>query len=418
MNYAFINGYVYENGRFLEKSLFVTNGRIAEEKAVDAQVIDCCGKHIMPGFIDVHVHLREPGLSHKETIKTGTLAAASAGYTHVCSMPNVTPVPDCYAHLNEQLALIEQDALIQVLPYGAITENLLGNTLADWDALAPYCIAFTDDGKGVQNDTIMIQALQMARKHNKILAAHCEDETLLNRGYIHDGAYAKAHHHRGIPSACEWKHIERDLNLLNKYPAPYHVCHISTKESVELIRQAKKNGFDVSCETAPHYLILDDSHLKEDGAYKMNPPLRSKDDREALLEGIIDGTIDMIATDHAPHTAEEKSFGLEKSAMGIVGLESAFPILYTYLVKEHIISLEKLIALMHDNPSKRFSIGSDLAVGNEANLCIYDLSQEYIINPQQFLSMGKATPFKNYSVFGRNLITLYRGRIVYQFSSN
>ena len=418
MNYAFINGHIYENGQFLEKDLFVTEGKITVEKAADAQIIDCRDKHIMPGFIDVHVHLREPGLSHKETIKTGTLAAASAGYTHVCSMPNVLPVPDQYPHLKEQLALIEEGAIIQVLPYGAITENLLGKTLADWDALAPYCVAFTDDGKGVQDDAMMIQALQMARKHNKILAAHCEDETLLNHGYIHDGVYAKAHHHRGIPSACEWKHIERDLNLLAKYPAPYHVCHISTKESVELIRQAKKDGLNVSCETAPHYLILDDSHLKEDGAYKMNPPLRSKADREALLAGIVDGTIDMIATDHAPHTAEEKSFGLEKSAMGIVGLETAFPILYTYLVKKNILSLNKLVALMHDNPRKRFSIGNDLAPGNDANFCIYDLSQEYIIDPLRFFSMGKATPFKDYSVFGRNLITVYRGKIVYQFTSN
>ncbi len=362
---------------------------------------------VFPGFADVHVHLREPGFSYKETIATGTRAAAAGGYSHVMSMPNLSPVPDSYENLKKQLDIIEKDAVINVIPYGSITVGQQGKELADMDALAPYVLAFSDDGRGVQSREMMKAAMLKAKALGKIIAAHCEDNSLLFGGYIHDGEYAKAHSHKGICSESEWKPIERDLELVRETGCSYHVCHVSTKESVELIRKAKAEGLDVTCETAPHYLLLDDSDLKEEGRFKMNPPLRDKTDKDALIEGIRDGTIDMIATDHAPHSLEEKSKGLSGSNMGVVGIETAFPLLYTYLVKENVISLEKLIELMSINPKKRFGIPI-----SENDFCVWDLSESYTIDSKEFLSMGKSTPFENFKVYGKNVLTSAKGKII------
>ncbi len=364
---------------------------------------------ILPGFVDVHVHLREPGFSYKETIRTGTMAAARGGFTAVCSMPNLNPVPDSMEHLRRQLDIIERDAVIPAYPYGAITCGEKGETLADLEALAPYVIAFSDDGRGVQSDAVMEQAMREAKRLGKLIVAHCEDNTLLHGGYIHDGAYAKAHGHKGICSASEWKQVERDLELVRKTGCGYHVCHVSTKETVELIRKAKAEGLNVTCETGPHYLLMDESDLQEDGRFKMNPPLREKADREALIEGIKDGTIDMIVTDHAPHSAEEKSKGLAGSAMGVVGLETVFPLLYTYLVKPGVITLERLMELMHDNPCKRFGINQD----PKEYYTVWDLDAEYAIDPADFLSMGKSTPFEGWKVCGKCIKTVTPNGIAY-----
>ena len=363
---------------------------------------------IFPGFCDVHVHFREPGFSYKETMETGSRASARGGYTTVCTMPNLNPVPDSLEHLNAQLERIRSGACIQVVPYGAITVGEQGETLADLEAMAPYVAGFSDDGRGVQSEELMRQAMLRAKALGKPIVAHCEDNSLLRGGYIHDGAYAKAHGHRGICSESEWGPIARDLKLVKETGVSYHVCHISTKESVELIRQAKAEGLDVTCETGPHYLVMDDSMLEENGRFKMNPPLRSKEDREALVQGLLDGTIDMIATDHAPHSAEEKARGLEKSAFGVVGIETAFPIIYTYLVKPGILPLERAVDLLCANPRKRFglTLGRDFSV--------WDLDAESTVDPKDFLSMGKATPFEGWKVSGRCLATIRDGRIVYQ----
>lgn len=363
---------------------------------------------VFPGFCDVHVHFREPGFSYKETIGTGSLASARGGYTAVCTMPNLNPVPDSLEHLKMQLDLIENSACIHVYPYGAITVGEKGETLADLEAMAPYVAGFSDDGRGVQSTQMMEQAMLRAKALGKIIVAHCEDNSLLRGGYIHDGSYAKAHNHRGICSESEWGQIARDLELVAKTGVSYHVCHISTKESVELIRQAKAQGLDVTCETGPHYLVMDDSMLQEDGRFKMNPPLRSRDDRDALVQGILDGTIDMIATDHAPHSAEEKAKGLEKSAFGVVGIETAFPILYTYLVKPGILSMNRLVELLCVSPRKRFglSLGCDYSV--------WDLEASYAIDPKDFLSLGKATPFTGWQVNGQCMATVCDGKLVYQ----
>lgn len=354
---------------------------------------------LFPGFCDVHVHLREPGFSYKETIRTGTRAAKAGGYTAVCAMPNLNPVPDSMATLQPQLDIIARDAAIRVLPYGAITAGEKGERLSDMAALAPHVCAFSDDGRGVQSGDMMRAAMETAKSLHTIIAAHCEVNDLLRGGYIHDGAYAASHNHRGICSESEWRQIERDIKLADETGCKYHVCHISCKESVQLIRNAKASGVDVSCETGPHYLLLDENDLQEEGRFKMNPPLRARCDREALLEGICDGTIDMIATDHAPHSAEEKSRGLEKSAFGIVGLETAFPLLYTYLVKKGVITLEKLIELMAVNPRERFGIPFEGA-------CAWDLSKEHTIDPAQFVSMGRATPFEGWKVTGSCAATI------------
>ena len=363
---------------------------------------------VFPGFCDVHVHFREPGFSYKETIGTGSLASARGGYTAVCTMPNLNPVPDSLEHLKMQLDLIENSACIHVYPYGAITVGEKGETLADLEAMAPYVAGFSDDGRGVQSAQMMEQAMLRAKALGKLIVAHCEDNSLLRGGYIHDGSYAKAHNHRGICSESEWGQIARDLELVAKTGVSYHVCHISTKESVELIRQAKAQGLDVTCETGPHYLVMDDSMLQEDGRFKMNPPLRSREDRDALVQGILDGTIDMIATDHAPHSAEEKAKGLEKSAFGVVGIETAFPILYTYLVKPGILSMDRLVELLCINPRKRFglSLGCDYSV--------WDLQASYAIDPKDFLSQGKATPFTGWQVNGQCMATVCDGKLVYQ----
>lgn len=363
---------------------------------------------IVPGLCDVHVHFREPGFSYKETIASGSAAAAHGGYTAVCTMPNLDPVPDSAEHLQVQLDAIKRGAAIKVLPYGAITVGEKGEKLADMEAMSDKVCAFSDDGKGVQNDEMMREAMTAAKRLGKIIAAHCEDNALLLGGYIHDGEYAKAHGHRGISSASEYKQIERDLRLAEETGCAYHVCHISTKESVELIRQAKARGVDVTCETAPHYLVLCDEDMQEDGRFKMNPPLRSREDKKALIEGIKDGTIDMMATDHAPHSAEEKGRGLEKSLMGVVGLETTFPVLYTELVTKNIITLDRLVELMSFKPKERFGIDTN------NDFAVFDISEAYKIDPENFLSMGRATPFAGREVFGRCLLTVHNGKVVYK----
>ncbi len=363
---------------------------------------------VFPGFCDVHVHFREPGFSYKETIASGSLASARGGYTDVCTMPNLNPVPDSAAHLKQQQDIIDDTACIHVHPYGSITVGQKGEALSDLAGMAEHCIAFSDDGRGVQSDEMMRRAMEEARTLGKMIVAHCEDNSLLRGGYIHDGDYARAHNHRGICSESEWGQIARDLQLVKQTGCAYHVCHISTKESVDIIRKAKAEGVNVTCETGPHYLILDDSFLQEDGRFKMNPPLRGKEDREALIEGLLDGTIDMIATDHAPHSAEEKSRGLEKSAFGIVGIETAFPLLYTYLVKPGILSLERLVALLTVNPRKRFGIPCGV------DFTVWDLNALSKIDPNEFLSMGKATPFAGWEVSGKCMATVCDGKVVYK----
>lgn len=381
----------------------------AEKFLADGGLLSAVENYIIvPGLCDVHVHFREPGFSYKETIASGSAAAAHGGYTAVCTMPNLSPVPDSAEHLQVQLDAIKRGAAIKVLPYGAITVGEKGEKLADMEAMSDKVCAFSDDGKGVQNDEMMREAMTAAKRLGKIIAAHCEDNSLLFGGYIHDGEYARMHGHRGISSASEYKQIERDLRLAEETGCAYHVCHISTKESVELIRQAKARGVNVTCETAPHYLVLCDEDMQEDGRFKMNPPLRSREDKQALIEGINDGTIDMIATDHAPHSAKEKGRGLEKSLMGVVGLETAFPVLYTELVKKNIITLDRLVELMSFKPKERFGIDT------ENDFAVFDISEAYKIDPENFLSMGRATPFAGREVFGRCLLTVHNGKVVYK----
>ncbi len=367
---------------------------------------------VFPGFCDVHVHFREPGFSYKETIRSGSLAAARGGYTAVCAMPNLDPVPDSREHLAQELAIIRRDALVRVYPYGALTVGEKGRDLADLQAMADEAVAFSDDGKGIQSESMMRAAMEAAKRLGKVLAAHCEDESLLHGGYIHDGAYAAAHGHQGICSESEWGPIKRDLHLAKETGCAYHVCHVSTGESVALIREAKREGVDVTCETAPHYLLLTDADLREEGRFKMNPPLRGEKDREALLEGLLDGTVDMIATDHAPHSAEEKARGLDKSAFGIVGLETAFPLLYTRLVKPGILSMDRLLDALAVKPRQRFGIplGEDYTV--------WDLEESFTVDPAEFLSMGKATPFEGEKLLGRCKLTSAAGKIAYQEKEN
>ena len=381
-------------------------------------VVDLKNKILLPGFIDVHVHLREPGFFYKESIASGTAAAAAGGYAAVCSMPNVNPCPDCLEHLERQTDIIKRDANVAVYPYACITEGQKGEKLVDFEALAPYVVAFSDDGKGVQNETLMAEAMRRAKATGKVLAAHSEDESLLYGGYIHAGAYAKAHGHRGISSASEYKQIERDLALAEKIGHKHHVCHVSAKESVAAIRRAKQNGVNVTCETAPHYLLLTDEDLKEDGRFKMNPPLRGGADRDALVEGILDGTIDMIATDHAPHSAEEKGRGLEKSLFGISGIETAFPLLYTHFVKTGVFGMKKLLDLMCYNPAARFGIPcGSFEKGGAANFTAFDLEKSYLLDSAKFISKGKSTPFDGCEVYGECAMTIYNGRIVWQRNS-
>lgn len=411
MMLVFKNAKMYEDGKMITRNISfdgVALSPIVEDLShFDESTVVIDNMAILPGFCDVHVHLREPGFSYKETIKSGTLASARGGYTAVCSMPNLSPVPDSREHLEAQLEIIRRDACIPVYPYGSITVAEKGEELSDMEGMADDVIAFSDDGKGVQNEEMMISAMKKAKSLNKMIVAHCEDNSLLRGGYIHDGEYARAHGHKGICSESEWGQIDRDLKLAEKTGVAYHVCHISTKESVDVIRKAKALGIDVTTETGPHYILLDDSCLEENGRFKMNPPLRSPADREAILEGILDGTIDMIATDHAPHSAEEKGKGLQKSAMGVVGIETAFPLLYTGLVKTGKLTLERLVELMSVTPRKRFGINSD------AGFTVFDLNEEYSIDTSEFLSKGKSTPFEGAKVFGKCLLTVYEGKIVY-----
>ena len=411
---------VFIDGRFVSSDVEVSGGIVSRvepgivpENGVPVFNFNNC--RIVPGLVDVHVHLREPGFSYKETMATGTAAAARGGYTAVCAMPNLNPVPDSAEHLAAELEAIRRGALIGVYPYGALTVGERGEAMSDIASLAASVAAFSDDGRGVQSEGMMRECMRAVAKTGKILAAHCEVDSLLNGGYIHDGGYARAHGHRGICSESEWREVERDIRLAEETGCAFHVCHVSTKESVTLIREAKRRGADVTAETAPHYLLLTDADLQEDGRFKMNPPLRGEADRAALIEGLLDGTIDMIATDHAPHSAEEKSRGLEKSAMGVVGLECAFAVLYTGLVEKGVITLEKLTELMSAAPARRFKLpGGEIKAGSPANLAVFDTDTEYKMDPAEFASMGRATPFEGWRVKGKCLMTVCAGRTVWQ----
>ena len=420
MRYLLQNAQILSSGGvFRAADVLLSGGRIVSigdriSCPADAVSIDLHKAVLFPGFVDVHVHLREPGFSYKETIRTGTLAAAHGGFAHVAAMPNLDPVPDCAAALAVQRAIIEKDALVHVHPYGAVSVGEKGERLADLDGLAPGVIAFSDDGRGVQSESLMREAMMQCRRLGKILAAHCEDNSLLHGGYIHDGAYARAHGHRGICSESEWGPIARDLRLAEQTGCAYHVCHVSTKESVALIRAAKRRGVDVTCETAPHYLTFTDEDLQEDGRFKMNPPLRAREDRDALIEGLLDGTIDMLVTDHAPHSREEKARGLEKSAMGVVGLETSFAASYTALVQTGILPLEKLVDLMHGAPMRRFGCGTELAEGQPADLTAFDLTKTYTVDTETFLTMGRATPFAGRALTGVCKLTMIGGEPVWK----
>lgn len=412
------NAMIFTNDGFEKNDLSITNEVItnisSNIEAVGFDVVyNLNNMYLLPGLIDVHTHLREPGFIYKETIATGSMAGARGGYTSICAMPNLNPTPDSMKNLQVELDAIKKDAKINVYPYGTITKREKGQVLADLEDISNYVIAFSDDGQGVQSEEMMLTAMIKAKKLNKMIVAHCEDNSLLNGGYIHDGEYAKLHDHKGICSESEWGPIKRDIELSRKTGCHYHVCHISTKESVELIRNAKKGGVNITCETGPHYLTLNDMNLQEEGRFKMNPPIRSEEDRQALIEGIKDGTIDMIITDHAPHSAEEKSKGLAGSSMGVVGLEVAFPVLYTKLVKTGVITLKKLIDLMNTNPRKIFKIGTEIKIGEKADLTVYDLNESYDIDSSKFVSMGKATPFDGDNVYGKCKMTICGGNIVF-----
>ena len=409
MKALFRNANVYTMGE-IKKQNMLLDGATLSVFSGDVSLVDCPvfdNIAIFPGFCDVHVHFREPGFSYKETIASGSMASARGGYTAVCTMPNLIPPPDCPENLKIQTDTIDRDATIAVFPYGTITMGQMGETLSDMEGMKDSVIGYSDDGKGIQTEELMLEAMNKAHSLGKMIVAHCEDNSLLRGGYIHDGEYAKLHGHRGICSESEFGQIARDLELVKKTGCKYHVCHISTKESVEIIRRAKAEGVDVTCETGPHYLTMCDMDIGEHGRFKMNPPIRSALDRDALVEGIKDGTVDMIATDHAPHSAEEKSRGLEKSNMGVVGIETAFPVSYTYLVKTGLITLDRLIELLSIKPRERFGIESDVG------FTVFDLGDEYEINPDDFLSMGKSTPFEGMKVFGRCLATVYNGKLVY-----
>ena len=419
MEYLLRNANVYIDGGFRKTDIYIKDGMIvsfdsgfhSNEGVVS---FDFDNKYIFPGFTDVHVHLREPGFLRKETIETGSMAAAAGGYTSVCAMPNLDPVPDSAENIKKEEEIIKKTAVVHVYPYGAITVGEKGEKLADLEGMAPYAFAFSDDGHGVQNDDMMRKAMTEAKRLGKVIAAHCEVNELLNGGYIHDGKYAALHGHRGICSESEWKQIERDIELVKETGCAYHVCHISTKESVELIKKKKKDGVNISCETGPHYLVMNDMDLQEEGRFKMNPPIRDESDRQALIEGLKDGTIDVIATDHAPHTKEEKSKGLEKSLMGVVGLETAFPIVYTELVRKGVITLEKAVELLNVNAKKRFGIGASIKEGEKADLTVFDLDEEYTVDPEKFHTKGRSTPFEGWKVYGKCLMTMVDGRIVYK----
>lgn len=409
MQIIFKNANVYVDGTMKKQSMLFDGSSLSvfmgEEFPFDAKVID--NTLIFPGFCDAHVHFREPGFSYKETVETGSLSAARGGYTAVMTMPNLKPCPDSKESLQIQLDAIEKDAKIAVFPYGSITVNEAGEKLSEMADIAEDVVGFSDDGRGVQNPEMMKTAMAIAKSLGKIIVAHCEDNSLLNGGYIHDGEYARIHGHKGISSASEYAQVERDIELLRETKCKYHVCHVSTKESVAAIRRAKAEGIDITAETGPHYLVMNDMDLQEDGRFKMNPPIRSEEDRLALVEGIIDGTLDMIATDHAPHSAEEKAKGLAGSLMGVVGLETAFAVLYTDLVLKDIVSLERIIDALSVAPRARFGIKSD------PGFTVFKVGDEYTVNPNEFLSMGRATPFENKKVLAKCLLTVYGGKAVY-----
>ena len=409
------DGFVVGVGK---QDIAITDGRISErrehiEPTAEDRIIDAEGLVVAPAFVDVHVHLREPGYGYKERIATGTMAAARGGYTTVCSMPNLNPVPDSVENLKAQQDIIDRDAKIEVLPYAAITIGRKGEELVDMASLVGKVCAFSDDGSGVQVDGMMERAMTEAVKHDQLIAAHCEVEELLKGGYIHDGEYAKAHGHKGICSESEWEQVKRDIEIAERLGCRYHVCHISTKETVQLVREAKARGVKVTCETGPHYLIFTDMDLEEDARWKMNPPLRSAEDRAALVEGIKDGTIDMIATDHAPHSVEEKSRGLKDSAMGIVGLETAFAALNTHLVRKGVITMERLVELMSLNPRKVFRIAGGLNEGDRADVVLLDTEKEWRVDSNEFYSMGRISMFDGREMTGDVVMTLHRGEIVY-----
>lgn len=412
-------GRVFSGGKSFEADVVVCGDRIAEvtpEAAIlpGDKVVDCRGRWVTAGLVDLHVHLREPGFSSKETIATGTAAAAHGGFTTVCAMPNLEPAPDSLENLRRETEIIERDAVVKVLPYATITRRRAGREIVDFAALRPYVAAFSDDGSGVQDDGMMLAAMRAAAANDCIIAAHCEVNSLLHGGYIHDGAYAAAHGHKGISSESEWRQIERDIRLAEQTGCRYHVCHISTKESVALIRDAKRSGVRITCETGPHYLTMCDADLREEGRFKMNPPIRSAADRDALIEGVQDGTIDVIATDHAPHTAEEKSRGLAGSAMGVVGLETSFAVIYTKLVMAGIISPERMIELMAEAPRRIFALGGGLAAGEKADIAVFDLGNEFTVDPATFLSKGRSTPFEGWRLHGQTILTLVDGRTAYR----
>ncbi len=415
MNYLFQNAAVYRNGRLRREDFSLCGGVFHPGRACSSfdRIVSLNGYTVFPGFADVHVHFREPGFSYKETIHTGSLAAAHGGYTAVCAMPNLKPTPDSLENLEPELQAIRTGAVVRVLPYGTITAGEQGAVIADLEDLAPHVAAFSDDGHGVQRDEIMEEAMVRAKALGKLIVAHCEDNSLLRGGYIHDGAYAAAHGHRGICSESEWGQIARDLELVRRTGCGYHVCHISTRESVALIRRAKAEGLDVTCETAPHYLLMDDSMLQEEGRFKMNPPIRGREDREAVLQGLRDGTVDMVATDHAPHTAEEKSRGLAGSLMGVVGLETAFPLLYTHLVLTGELSLERLVEVLCDAPRRRFALGPSLQADAPADFTVFDLNAAAAVDPDTFLSMGRSTPFAGWPVRAKCMMTVAEGRLAY-----
>lgn len=412
-------GRVFSGGKSFEADVVVCGDRIAEvtpEAAIlpGDKVVDCRGRWVTAGLVDLHVHLREPGFSSKETIATGTAAAAHGGFTTVCAMPNLEPAPDSLENLRRETEIIERDAVVKVLPYATITRRRAGREIVDFAALKPYVAAFSDDGSGVQDDDMMLAAMRAAAANDCIIAAHCEVNSLLHGGYIHDGAYAAAHGHKGISSESEWRQIERDIRLAEQTGCRYHVCHISTKESVALIRDAKRSGVRITCETGPHYLTMCDADLREEGRFKMNPPIRSAADRDALIEGAQDGTIDVIATDHAPHTAEEKSRGLAGSAMGVAGLETSFAVIYTKLVMAGIISPERMIELMAEAPRRIFTLGGGLAAGEKADIAVFDLDNEFTVDPATFLSKGRSTPFEGWRLHGQTILTLVDGRTAYR----
>ncbi len=412
-------GTLVRDGRREVADILVANGKIERIASTiepeDGDKVVCCeGRVVMSGLVDLHVHLREPGFSAKETIATGTAAAAHGGFTTVCSMPNLNPAPDNMENLQQQLDIIARDAVVKVLPYATITRKRYGREVVDFRSLAPYVAGFTDDGSGVQSDDTMLEAMQQAKECGAIIAAHCEVNDLLEGGYIHKGEYAAQHNHKGICSESEWKQIERDITLAEQVGCRYHVCHISTKESVALIREAKSRGVKITCETGPHYLTMCDMDIKEEGRFKMNPPIRSAADRDALVEGLQDGTIDVVATDHAPHTADEKARGLAGSAMGVVGLETSFAVVYSHLVKKGIISLEKAVEVMAEAPRKIFNLGGGLKEGECADIAVFDLNAEFDVDPETFLSKGRSTPFEGWHLWGECCLTMVDGRVVYE----